>query len=419
MITFMDLPSLARAMFNLWFCILLFISCVVSFRLFAQKTYILAIAGLIISIINYIIVQWFSDISICYNKGIYPTHSPYLIKAAEWYWFIIIGIVLTAASISLFVHTVIYGKGHITTFSIKEGIDNIPTGLCWYYDDGTLALRNSTMEDLYKSLSRGKLLDSGYELVDLLKKHMDINSVVETEDGKVLNIRFGDVIIDNMVFHEVSAYNLTEEYKVTRTLEKKKKEAEKVNENLIKYGRELAEMITAKEILAAKVRIHDELGHGLLLTRKYLLRGGDEDDKKKLLEVLRKNNILMENSITENEKTYFDMILEAADDMGINVEIEGDIPESEDVNNIITTAIHENLTNTIRHAQGDRLWISITKTEDIFTVEFTNNGNPPSGPIEERGGLKTLRSLVEAASGDMTIEFSPAYKMILHIVNAK
>lgn len=41
--------------------------------------------------------------------------------------------------------------------------------------------------------------------------------------------------------------------------------------------------------------------------------------------------------------------------------------------------------------------------DDAITVVFTNNGNPPESEIVEKGGLATLRSMVEAAGGTMEI----------------
>ena len=217
---------------------------------------------------------------------------------------------------------------------------------------------------------------------------------------------------DRLLF-EICAYNITEEYQKTLALQEKQKQAQLANDKLTKYSRELAQMITAGEILAAKVRIHDELGQGLLLTRKYLLRGGTEEDKKKLLYVLRKNSTLIETHRSESGRSYLDMILEAASDMGVSIAIDGKMPENTAIGDIITTAIHENLTNTIRHAQGDKMRVLLSADGGVCTAEFTNNGTIPKGPIEERGGLAMLRALTEAAGGEMKIEAAPQYKMTL------
>lgn len=411
MTTFMELSVTARGLLTLWFAVLLMISCVATFRLFSQKTFILAVPSLVVMLASYILVQWCSDIAICYDKGIMPTHSPYMIKAVNWTWLLWIGLLLSVAAVCFFLHAYRWSKTHISASSLKEGMDDLPSGLCWYYEDGTIALRNRVMERLCLQVT-GHSLHDGSILAEELMRRMDENNVMTLPDS-AWSISISTVEDKKSILHEICAYDITKEYETTRSLEKKKKEAEDANENLTRYSREIAQMITAGEILAAKVRIHDELGQGLLLTRKYLLRGGNEEDKEKLLYVLRKNNTLLESSRKESDRTYLEMILEAAGDMGVEISIDGKMPANRSVSDVITTAIHENLTNTIRHAQGDRMWLKLTDDGEGLTAVFTNNGNPPRGPIEERGGLAMLRALVEAAGGKMVIDHEPEYKMTL------
>lgn len=52
----------------------------------------------------------------------------------------------------------------------------------------------------------------------------------------------------------------------------------------------------------------------------------------------------------------------------------GNLTELEPQRHIIVTGIHECLTNTIRHAGGDELYIKIDESDTEFRVEITNNG---------------------------------------------
>ena len=79
-------------------------------------------------------------------------------------------------------------------------------------------------------------------------------------------------------------------------------------------------------------------------------------------------------------------------------------------------AIRECLTNTARHARGDRLFVLIKCGADAphgIRIEITNNGRAPLVPIQEAGGLSNLRHMVERAGGIMTIESSPQFLLRL------
>ena len=73
------------------------------------------------------------------------------------------------------------------------------------------------------------------------------------------------------------------------------------------------------------------------------------------------------------------------------------------------SAVHECLTNTVKHAGGDRLWLTLRSDGSILTAELTNNGAPPQGSIRETGGLLNLRRTVENAGGNMTTETAPRF----------
>ena len=48
-----------------------------------------------------------------------------------------------------------------------------------------------------------------------------------------------------------------------------------------------------------------------------------------------------------------------------------------------------------------------------MTVTLETNGNPPTAPIRESGGLRSLRALAEQHGGSMQIVSSPAFRLIL------
>jgi signal transduction histidine kinase len=93
--------------------------------------------------------------------------------------------------------------------------------------------------------------------------------------------------------------------------------------------------------------------------------------------------------------------------------IDGKLPEDDVWKQVTASALHECLTNTFRHACGDTVYTKVTEDEDGRRLIFTNNGNPPEGPIEERGGLKSLRKIAEDAGFTMDIETGEGFRLTL------
>ena len=76
---------------------------------------------------------------------------------------------------------------------------------------------------------------------------------------------------------------------------------------------------------------------------------------------------------------------------------------------IIIMAIHECLTNTVKHAEGNELYVNIFNSHTAIMAEIMNNGKPPTHTVIESGGLLNLRHTVERAGGMMEIKSSPRF----------
>ena len=123
-----------------------------------------------------------------------------------------------------------------------------------------------------------------------------------------------------------------------------------------------------------------------------------------------------------------------AGSIGVAVELRGEAPKEDQspeerrIRSLLAQAIRECAVNAVKHAGGDRLCVEITEisknTDDLdntnntenkesILVAITNNGKPPKGPIAESGGLLSLRRSVESAGGEMRVESSPNFLLIL------
>ena len=84
-------------------------------------------------------------------------------------------------------------------------------------------------------------------------------------------------IVDHKKVRETLAYKINLEWALYQEIEEKNRQIEKINASLKEYQKNVAEYTRNKEILQAKIKIHDKIGQCLIYFKRYL----DMKDKTK------------------------------------------------------------------------------------------------------------------------------------------
>ena len=134
-----------------------------------------------------------------------------------------------------------------------------------------------------------------------------------------------------------------------------------------------------------------------------------------LLEWKKDLSLLREEAKDEAAPTQVDRLIDAATHFGIDLQIIGDMPEDADVMNLICVGIQECMTNAIQHADADQMYVTINKNELAYEVTYSNNGDAPSKPIAEGGGLSILRQAAEKMDATMSYPESKHFTLRLNI----
>lgn len=318
-------------------------------------------------------------------------------------------------------------KNRLTPGAIKEGMDALPDGICFFAADGQPLLVNTQMnrisgelfdteilnaEEFWKRLKTGERMDNGV----ILRREPTV--LVRTEDGKIWDFHRNILTIGHSEIHELIAYDVTRQYELNGELEEQNQRLSRINERLRLYSREVEQITAENEILTAKIKVHDNVGRSLLAFRSYMAQSPAERDREQLLLLWRYTIEVLKNEADNvNQQDRWGLLLKAAQAVDVTIVLEGELPESEKEKNILIAALHECLTNTVKHANGNELYVSIQSGDTSIMAKMTNNGAPPQGRIEENGGLKNLRRTIEAAGGIMRIESSPRF--VLQVVLPK
>ena len=341
----------------------------------------------------------------------------------EW---LLIGLSLAVAllDVLLMQNIYLYEKKQITTMSVKEAVDSLPSGILCYAPGTRTLLVNRAMRDFCRSVTGEELISGedfakklhGGELLPECKTELvGSEPVFVPADGRAWRIIEGDVPYEKYGVQMLLASEITEVYQKTLELKATQKKVAALGTRLHKVNREIVALTTEREILNAKIKLHDELGSNLLAIKHYIRKGGTEQEKAELMESLRHSIAFLKSDRKKAERDEYELMIGTAKRLGLTVSVTGTLPETEPHKHILATAIHECGTNTLRHAHGDRLMIDVTENETHFLAEFTNNGEQPAGEITEKGGLLSLRALTEQAGGEMTLTSAPVFSLRLKL----
>ncbi len=351
-------------------------------------------------------------------------------------------------------------KGRLTPLSVRQGLDNMSSGICFADDNGKIILINRVMGNLISELT-GRYPYNVNELYTSINNsksslHDNLYRFPDNRIWSITSIPLSDPALKG--YTQISAKDVTDIINANESLRLENDALKETNEKLNEMYVRLSDRIRDEETLKLKARIHDDIGAGLLALSSLMESGSDEDIEHELM--------LLKDAVSyfgvRPETSDHDMIIDLkkeASRLGITLKISGALPPDETIDTlddppsyeagqsvsssssyvtirkITEQAIRECMTNCVIHAGGNEVYVSIRYLDtDIDTdrsdsdktpfsyieseqkrvvITITNNGVAPETPVTEGSGLSSLRQSVEAVGGTMDIESEPVFKLIL------
>lgn len=417
MICYYELSVMTRTVYGICIMLLAVIAVfllIVSFVLDMERWYRLAAAILVIGVMY--VFQGISDVSCNLEKGNPLSFFSRIIGNLSSVK--VLALLILAAGIEIIFILILYHskKNVLTSGAVKESLDALPDGVCFSDMDGQPLLVNTQMQRISGELFHTEILNAELFLDNLKSVNHEEGDdpaiVATTKDGKVWHFHQNVLQVRQSGIQELVANDVTEQYCLSQELKKRNKSLAQINERLQLYSREVERVTREKEILTAKVHVHDDVGRSLLAFRSYLVQSPEKRNREELLLLWRHTVAVMRNEIDSFQQTdEWKLLMKAAEAVDVEIIKDGELPEDKGRRKILIAVIHECLTNTVKHANGNRLYLSVRSEETAVIAELTNNGKQPSEQIKETGGLKNIRYTVEAAGGAMTIKSTPRFML--------
>ncbi|MBQ3865387.1 MAG: hypothetical protein II776_00680 [Clostridia bacterium] len=403
--TVAHLSELARSFLSLWAFLTVLVGVFSVVRSFAQKRFRYALLAAIPLLSAYVLWQILFDFHLfgAAAGATEITRRACALPAAVW--IVALG-VLTLSALAVLIAEIRCGRRSVTPFDVKECLDRIPCGVCCFTEDGTILFSNVCMKRLCAALT-GERLSDGRQLAGFKGR-------VVSSDGR--KWRFADraLALDGASLREVIASDVTAEYAETETLRRDQEELSRLNRELRAYTLGIDEAVRRREILQAKVNIHDEMNRLMLST--VALPGADAEAEDRIFSLWEQNALLLCMEADKNAGAKAaDGIEKLAAALRIRLDWKNDLPEAltEDQRGLFFITAQEALANASKHAAAARLSVSFEETEKEIRCVFANDGAPPSGPVHFAGGLYNLSLLAGKEGASLSAEAGEGFSLIL------
>ena len=329
-------------------------------------------------------------------------------------------------------------KKNTSAKMIKKAIDSYPGGICFSALDGRVILVNEKMNKLMLELTGHTILNAkaAWEKLTNFANNgkaekltqswlpKDTNNENESTHQQLF-FRFSDNSVwrfelrfldSNTV--QVEAAEITELYRISEELYEntiRLREMQKRQKALLDS---IVEVNLNKEILAAKMHIHDELGHCLLATTKAIT----EDRLAENADVLRENwnSAIHDFSNISTVWTVPDSslqseLMQVAELIGCKVTFLGEQPKSRKALQLLYAAVREALTNAVRHADATELTVKIKQDKQRYHIEISDNGGVSVSSITEGNGLSALRQRLEQEGATLKVLCDNSVSLLVDI----
>ncbi len=178
-------------------------------------------------------------------------------------------------------------KTHISAISIKESLDLLSAGLCYYWPEGQPKLVNANMDKICRTLT-GEPLADGVAFWEQLKSG-ELPGCMEAgekpiyelpDEDSTFSFQHYEIQLNGHTLCELLASDVSEEYRVIRELENKKEHVGHVRKRLKELSKTITRTTAEREVLAAKEKLHDDFGRMLLLSKRTLLEPETQNEEE-------------------------------------------------------------------------------------------------------------------------------------------
>jgi len=323
--------------------------------------------------------------------------------------------------------------------SIREAIDHLPGGICFSTPKGTPVLTNHRMNELIFLLTNNTIINAQHTWEELerfdskggcfkledIRMEQNIMSDTADEcmffsfpDSRIWRFSKDELAGPESHYVQLEAMDITDLYSYSKELYDNNQRLAKQFERQRELLENIVEINREKELLATKIRIHDDLGRSIIITKQHLwnqtLSGSITDLAEIWNNTIRSLTDFSHISADADASPEAELLL-AAEMIGCRINFFGDRPANRKTELLLYATVREALTNAVKHAKADQLYVEISRTDKGYDVEISDNGAVPIKSITEGNGLGNLRKRLEQVGATLAVSYSGGVVLTVHL----
>jgi PAS domain-containing protein len=241
---------------------------------------------------------------------------------------------------------------------VKEAFDNLPSGVCYFDKNGIPRLCNRVMHRLSFALS-GRDLQHLSELTAALENPC-ADVVRETDayhlpDGTTWRFAARELEAEGARYTEYIASDVTELFAHLKELDADNERLRETARQLRRLSANVLAMTREEEILSMKMRVHDQMGRGLIAARQALAQQSPPESGDSIAGMWQGAIALLRKANDEPEQADMLGELRQASAGMIKIVLTGSLPTQDAAADLIIAAIRECATNAVRYAGATEL----------------------------------------------------------------
>lgn len=413
------LPEQIRILMGIYILILFLICCYIcvnGYMYYGKKKY-----GVYMGI-PIIFDVLFLQMGIRSLNGVPQSWCGELLGNLPYFVLLVVTALITVGTIVTIVQMLRFGRQIPTPNSIKQSLDAMQDGVCFFSDAGMPLLVNTQMEWLYDKLVGGRILNV-WEFMDTIKHGKCVAGVSTIPGNSGIMVLLPDQTAWNFKLsklqggeaRELIAYDVTEEYHLNMEHKLRNEQLLRIGKRLRQLNEEIMVYTREKEIFAAKERIHNDFGNALLMLCAYIEMPVEKRNRKALIAAWKYYLMMFEAEPGTDIREDMEHLLYDAEAMGVSVSINTDFPQEDEIRRVLLLGLRQTISNTAKHTDEKKLRVVIDYHESYIEVEYENEEANVKKEVQESGGLRLLREAVEKNGGMMKVISNPRFAVRIRL----
>ncbi|MGM9947282.1 hypothetical protein [Floccifex sp.] len=284
---------------------------------------------------------------------------------------------------------------------IKEAFDHLPMGVCFFDKNGWVTLCNHQMNRLIFDI-----LGKDIQCVEDMKIFFEPNQSVFISNQKVWSFTNTKVFTKtHEEYIQLMACDVTELYQRQMELKQENEKLKEYGKRMRILSRNIQTLIKEEETLNMKIKVHDDIGRSLIVSRQFIQ---EQKDIREFDLSIWKNAFHLLN---QEEQNSWKNVLHQAHSIGIEIKMNGKLPENKILKDCIIKIIKECMNNAVKHAKAKHLYVTIDYFDNQIHCLMTNDGLCVSHPIQMKGGLLSLNNRIQSLKGTMEIKENTYFQL--------